>query len=340
MTDTAPKTVLLTGITGFIAKRIARDLLEAGYASKGSLRSLKREEEVRSAVTTPETADRLSLVELDLTSDAGWAEAMAGVDALLHTASPFPLARPKDENDIIGPAVDGTLRALKAAQAAAVTRVVLTSSVVAIMYVDRPKGHAYGPEDWTDTAHPTATAYIKSKTLAEQAAWDFVKTHPEMELTAINPGLVLGAPLDQNYGSSLAVVERILSGSDPAVPDIGFPVVDVADVSRLHVEALAQPASVGKRVVAAGEYMTMPQMAKLLAEAYPKKKIATLVAPKLLLRVLALFDSAVKTILPTVGFHTPTDNTETRAIFGIDFVPAPDAIRAGAEAVLAHKGSA
>ncbi|MEM1303221.1 MAG: SDR family NAD(P)-dependent oxidoreductase, partial [Pseudomonadota bacterium] len=222
------QTILLTGVTGFIAKRIAFDLLAKGYSVRGSLRNSARGDEVRQAIRAHGgDAARLSFVELDLTSDDGWQTAMEGVDAVIHTASPFPLAQPKDENDLIRPAVDGTLRALRAAQAAGVDRVVLTSSMVAIMHVDRPSGHLYTANDWTDVSHPTASPYIKSKTLAEKAAWDFVKDHPEMSLTTVNPGLVLGTPMDTHYGTSLEVVERVLSAKDPMQPDIALPMIDL-----------------------------------------------------------------------------------------------------------------
>ncbi|MEM1233349.1 MAG: NAD-dependent epimerase/dehydratase family protein [Pseudomonadota bacterium] len=323
--------ILLTGVTGFIAKRIAQDLLAKGHHVCGSLRSPTREEEVRDALGNPET---LSFAHLDLGADAGWAEAMEGRDVLMHTASPFPLENPKHEDELIRPAVDGTLRALRAAQAAGVTRVILTSSVVAMIHADRPKGHLYGPEDWTDLDHPTARAYVKSKTLAERAAWDFVAEHPEMQLTVINPGLVLGRPVDARYGASLSLVERIVSGKDPAVPDVGFPAVDVADVARLHVEAIELPATIGKRIVAADQYCTMPQMAAILKDAHPKRRISTRIAPVWLMKILGLFDAEVKSAIPLVGFHTPVDNSETRAIYGIEFTPARDAILASAEAVL------
>ncbi|MEM8590981.1 MAG: NAD-dependent epimerase/dehydratase family protein [Pseudomonadota bacterium] len=331
------ETVLLTGITGFIAKRIAKDLLDAGYKVRGSLRSPTREAEVRAALNEPGT-ERLTFVTLDLSADDGWAEAMDGVSAVLHTASPFPLSNPKDENEVIRPAVDGTLRALRAAQAAGITRIVLTSSVVAIMYSGKPVGSGYGPDDWTDVNHPAARPYVKSKTLAERVAWDFGAEHPEMQLTVINPGLVTGTPLDPNYGASLELVERVLKGGDPAIPDVGFPVVDVADVSKLHVDALTKPESIGKRVIAAGEFWTLPKMATLLKENYPNRKISDRVAPKWLLRIIALFDPAVRTILPEVGTKMPTDNSETRAMFGINFVPGRDAILASAEAIIAKNG--
>ncbi len=331
------KTVLLTGVTGFIAKRIAFDLLEAGYSVRGSLRSTRRADEVRAALrdklSDPAALDRLSFAELDLAEDAGWTEAMEGIDAVLHTASPFPLASPKDENDLIVPAVEGTLRALRAAQEAGVTRIVLTSSVAAVEAKDFS-----GPlteADWSDTDHPRSTAYYKSKTLAERAAWDFVKTHPEMQLTTINPALVLGSPMDANYGASLSVIERILSGTDPMLPDLGFGIVDVADISAMHIAAMERPEAIGQRFIGANGTMTMPAIAQHLASRHPDRKIATRTAPKFLLRILALFDPALKTVLPGVGKSPEFDTSAAKRVLGMDFAAPLDAVDRAADAVLA-----
>jgi dihydroflavonol-4-reductase len=223
--------------------------------------------------------------------------------------------------------VDGTLRALRAAQASGVRRVVLTSSIAAIMYSDRPaEGDVYTEKDWTDTAHPTATAYVKSKTLAERAAWDFAAEHPEMALTTINPGLVAGRPMDAQYGTSLRVVERFFSGKDPVVPNFGLPVVDVEDVSAMHVAALERPHSAGSRYIAAEDFVMAPQMARWLAEAYPDRRIATRVAPKWLLRALSLFDAEVRTVLPTIDEVKAVSSAKAQDELGIAFTPSKDAI--------------
>ncbi|MEO0700975.1 MAG: NAD-dependent epimerase/dehydratase family protein [Pseudomonadota bacterium] len=336
-----PQTVLLTGVTGFIAKRIALDLLTAGHTVRGSFRSAARADEVRDALrphlTDPTALDRLSFVELDLNSDTGWDAALQGTDTLMHTASPFPMAQPKDENDIIRPAVDGTLRALRAAQKAGVTRVILTSSVVAIEATDVGT-RRYTPDDWSDPAHPKSNAYYKSKTLAERAAWDFVANHPEMQLTTVNPALVLGTPMDANYGTSLEVVERILKGADPMLPDIGFGMVDVNDVSTMHIAAMDRPETAGKRYIASAASATMPDMARHLKAAYPDRKIATKVAPKVLLRILSLFDASLKTVLPGVG-HTPQfDASTTTSDLGVTFTPWQTALDRAATAVIAKTG--
>lgn len=333
MTDT----VLLTGVTGFIAKRIALDLLNAGYAVRGSLRSASRADEVRDAVrphlTDPAALDRLGFVELDLTRDDGWSAATTGVTALIHTASPFPMSQPRNADEIVRPAVDGTLRALRAADAAGVRRVVLTSSVVAIEATD--KTGSYTADDWTDPQHPRATAYYKSKTLAERAAWDFAAGRPDLELVTINPALVLGRPLDTHYGTSLRVVERLLSGRDPMVPDIGFGVVDVADVSAMHVRALTAEGAAGRRFIAAAGTLSMPEMARSLAERHPERRIATRVAPRPLLRVIGLFDKAVGSVLPALGHRPEFDATPAREVLAVDFADPETALARAADAVLA-----
>ncbi|MEL7116448.1 MAG: NAD-dependent epimerase/dehydratase family protein, partial [Pseudomonadota bacterium] len=194
------QTVFVTGASGFIAKHIIVKLLIAGFDVIGSVRKIERESEVHAAVAPHvdgDIADRLRCVALDLGNDAGWDEALQGADVLMHTASPFPRTQPKNEEDIIRPAVDGTLRALRAAKAAGITRVILTSSSVAVTNTDLPADRrTYTEDDWTDINHPAATPYVKSKTLAEKAAWDYIRDEaPEVALTVINPVFVLGTPL-------------------------------------------------------------------------------------------------------------------------------------------------
>jgi dihydroflavonol-4-reductase len=258
---------------------------------------------------------------------------MAGADALLHTASPFPMGSPKDENDIVKPAVDGTLRALRAARESGVTRIVLTSSVAAIEA--RARRGAFAEDDWSDPAHPKSSAYYKSKTLAERAAWDFAAAHPGMQLTAINPALVLGAPMDANYGTSLALIERILSGRDPMVPDIGFGVVDVADISAMHIAALERPESIGQRFIGSNGTMTLPRIAQHLAARHPDRRIATRIAPKPLLQLLSLFDPSLRAVLPGIGAAPQFDNTRAREGLGIRFTAPLQAIDRAADAILA-----
>ncbi len=327
-----PKSVLLTGVSGFIAKRIAFDLLQAGHSVTGTLRSPAREAEVQAALRAhgldEATLARLGFLTLDLTRDEGWREAMRGIDAVIHTASPFPLAQPKDENDLIRPAVEGTLRVLRAAEAAGVNRVVLTSSIEAVMH-----GQKSGPvteADWTDIRAATASAYTRSKTLAERAAWDFVANHPQMQLTAINPGMVLGTPMDRHTGSSISVIARLWRGKDPVVPDFRLPVTDIADVSAAHVAALDRPETAGERFIVADRFLSMPDMARILKEAYPQRRIATRVAPRPLLRLLALFDPEIRLILPWLDWQATLDNSKARGELGLAITPAKTSILATA----------
>ena len=209
--------VLLTGASGFIAKHILRELLENGYEVRASIRSEKRKSELEALF--PDA--KIEFVFLDLAKDEGWAEALNGMDVLVHTASPFPFSQPKDPQELIRPAVDGTLRALNAAKAAGIKRVILTSSCVAI-YKDasKPVTESSGESNWTTPDDPSVNAYEASKTLAEKAAWDFVAENPEIALTTINPGIVLGPAMDKNYGTSLNIVEQMMTGKMPMVPAI------------------------------------------------------------------------------------------------------------------------
>ena len=327
-----PDAVLVTGISGFIAKRIALDLLKAGHAVTGSLRDPAREGEVRAALRAngldAAADERLRFVTLDLTADAGWDAAMAGITAVMHTASPFPLAQPKDEATLIRPAVDGTLRVLRTAGAAGVPRVILTSSLEAVMHGTRtaPVTEA----DWSDASAPTASAYTRSKLMAERAAWNHAAAHPALQLTAINPGMVLGTPMDRHTGSSIGVVTRIWRGKDPALPDIRLPVTDIADVAAAHLAALERPVSIGQRYIVADRFMAMPEMARILKTAYPARRIARRVAPRPLLRLLALVDPEIRLILPWLDWHPALDNGKLRRDLGITVTPAQDSLLATA----------
>jgi len=323
------RTVLLTGITGYIARHVAVRLLNAGFTVRGSLRDTARADEVREALM-PRLADvadldaRLGFVALDLARDDGWADAMAGIDTLVHTASPFPGGKPKHPDDVIRPAVDGTRRALTAAAEAGVNRVVLTSSVVAIM------GGATGQvdeSDWSDIDRKGAGAYEISKTRAERTAWD-IAAERNLTLTTINPGLVTGPPLGASWGTSVGIVQQILRGKMPLLPDIGFPVVDVRDVAEMHLRALTRPGTGGKRfIAAAAPDMRLRDIAQTLAKAYPDRKIPTRRAPNLMIRAAALFDATAREFAPQLGLSRPASNARAREVMDLDFLDARDSLR-------------
>jgi len=320
--------VLLTGASGYIGKHITLRLLTDGYQVRASVRNSAKADEVLAAMKAhlPASFDlekKLSFVELDLEKDAGWDEAIKGVDVLIHSASPFPIASPKDENDLVRPAVEGTLRALKAAHKAGVKRVILTSSVAAIYGTDLPAGKTEFDETvWSDPNHIIGrVAYTKSKTLAEKAAWDYIASDaPELELTTINPVLVAGVPLDLNFGASVSVVERLMNGKDPVLPDMAFGIVDVKDVATMHVKAIKLDASKGQRFIANAGSRTFIQMAKTLKASFPTRKIPTNQAPSFLIRFLALFDAEVRAVLPTLGKHINASSKKAQTVLGIDFI--------------------
>ncbi len=318
------QTVLLTGASGYIAKHIAVQLLNAGYAVRASLRNLNRADEVRAAVLphlTGPMGDRLTFVALDLERDDGWAAALAGVDVLMHTASPFPLTQPKDAQALIRPAMQGALRALQAAKAAGVMRVVLTSSSAAILGGQLPTGKtAYDEDDWTDTTAPGTTPYTQSKTLAERAAWDFVRDEaPQMQLTTINPVLVIGPPLDAHFGTSVSLIERLLKASDPMLPNFGFACVDVRDVALAHVLALTTPGTAGKRYITSDQFLWFTDIAQILKTNFPTRKIVTRRAPDFVVRILGIFDKSIASIVPILGRRDEVSGARAQSELGIKF---------------------
>ncbi|MCX7646945.1 MAG: aldehyde reductase [Rhodobacteraceae bacterium] len=329
------RTVVLTGATGFIAKHVAARLLNAGFRVRATLRTPDRAQEVvaavRPALDDPAGLDeRLRFVRLDLMADEGWQEAMAGADALVHTASPFPLAEPRTADEVVRPAVEGTLRALRAARDAGVGRVVLTSSVAAVMHRDLPPGRrVFDETDWTEPDHPTTTPYFRSKTLAERAAWDFAaREAPGLRLTALNPGLVCGPPLDARYGTSLRLVGRLLAARDPALPQIAFPVVDVRDVAEAHLRALTADGAAGQRFLISAGTLWFHEMAEALRDALPGRRIVTRRAPGALIRLIGLFDPSVRPIVPLLGRDQRVSNARAREVLGLAFIPPREAVAA------------
>lgn len=334
------KRVLVTGGSGFIAKHVILCLLNEGFAVRATVRSDTRAAEVRAAMAAnlrdPEVLDSLlDFALLDLEQDDGWDAALAGCSALMHTASPFPMTQPEDEEDLVRPAVDGTQRALAAAHAAGVTRVILTSSTVSIVGKRLPAGRdRYDEGDWTDVHSDKVSAYARSKTLAERAAWNFIREFPEMKLTVINPALVLGPPLDGRIGTSLRLVQRLLSGKDPLVPRLGFPVVDVRDIALMHLRALQRDEAIGYRFIGGERFMWMVDIARVLRAEYPDRRIPTRVAPDWLMRLIGLFDKSVRGILPLLGDETPIDNTQASEVLGIEFIDARQAVKTSAASLI------
>src|SRR5262245_26626210 len=318
----AGELVLVTGGTGFVGAHCILQLLERGYQVRTTVRSLKREAEVREMLRIGgvEAGDRLSFVAADLTSDAGWSEAAAGCAYVLHVASPFPPAIPAHEDEIIVPARDGALRVLKAARDAGVKRVVLTSSFAAIGYGQAPKNRPFNEDDWTDPNGEDVRAYVKSKTLAERAAWDFIaKEGGALELSVVNPVGVFGPVLGPDYSTSILLVQRLLDGAVPGCPRLYFGAVDVRDVAAMHIACMTHPDAKGERFLAVAEdFVSIAQIARILKRRLRKdaKRVPTIELPDFVVRLAAMRDPAVQQILPELGKRKNGSNAKARRVLG------------------------
>ncbi|MGY2735010.1 NAD-dependent epimerase/dehydratase family protein [Sphingomonas sp. UYP23] len=296
------KTVLVTGGSGYIAGFLIRDLVARGWHVNTTVRSLKREAEVRTTLGVAD--DALTVFAADLLDDAGWAEAVAGCSHVAHVASPFPAGAPKSDDELVVPAREGALRALRFAQAAGVARFVLTSSVAAVAYGHGADLRAYSEADWTDPTAPGVGAYIKSKTIAERAARDWMAAQGGvMEFCSVNPSAVLGPLLSKDFSTSIQIVERLLDGSMPGTPRLGFAVVDVRDLAALHVLALETPGLDGERFIAAGPFMWMKDVAAILRDGLgpQARKVPRRSIPDVVVRLLALFDPTIRQITGELG---------------------------------------
>ena len=300
-------TILVTGGSGFIGSHCILQLLAGGYQVRTTVRNLKREADVRAMLKEggAQAGDRLSFVSADLENDAGWPAAVAGCDYVLHVASPLPLHVPKDEDELIVPAREGALRVLRAARDAGVKRVVLTSSFGAIGYGHKPRMAPFNETDWTEPDSSDVLPYIKSKTLAERAAWDFIaREGGGLELCAINPVAVFGPVLGPDYSASITIVQRFMDGAMPGCPKLYFGVVDVRDVADLHIRAMTHPLARGERFLAvAGDFMSMREIALVLKKRLgaAAERVTTLQVPNWLVRLAALRDPAARQILPELG---------------------------------------
>src|ERR1700688_4721725 len=299
--------VLVTGGSGFIGSHCILQLLAAGHQVRTTVRSLSREPDVRAMLKQggAEVGARLSFFAADLESDQGWPPAVAGCDYVLHVASPFPANIPKHEDELIVPAREGALRVLRAARDAGVKRVVLTSSFAAIGYGHGPQRAPFDETKWTDPNGKDVSAYAKSKTLAEKAAWDFVaREGGGLELAVVNPVGVFGPVLGADYATSILIVQRLMDGAMPGVPKLYFGAVDVRDVVDLHMRAMTHPAAKGERFLAgAGDFLSILDIAKILKRRMgaAAKRVPTRQLPNWVVRLAALRDPAVKQITPELG---------------------------------------
>lgn len=317
-----PDKVLVTGASGFIAGHCITELSAHGYAVRGTVRS-------------PEKASHLAgvaeLVTADLESDVRWAGAVAGCRYVLHVASPFPLRDPADENELIQPAVQGTLRVLRAsAESGTVRRVVLTSSVAAIRH-GHPAGGTLTEDDWADL--DDRDPYQKSKTLAERAAWDFARADDRVELVVINPGLVLGPVQHAALSTSLEPVRRLLARDVPGIPRLGWSTVDVRDLAIAHRLAMEHPGAAGNRYICGGPHVWLRDMASILAARY---RVPTRPAPYWMLWLAARFDRDIRTVLSSVGEQERVSADKARRELGWAMRPLGETLLDTAAGLIDH----
>src|SRR3954454_15386436 len=323
------KTVLVTGGSGFLAGWCIIDLLEHGYRVRTTVRNPSRERDVHAAVESQvPSPQHLTVHQADLTSDDHWDNVIEGCDYVLHVASPFPPQQPKDPDELIVPAREGTLRVLKAALDAGVGRIVVTSSVAAVGGSTSHSDVSLTEADWTDPDNPKLTPYTRSKTIAERAAWNLVEERGAVEkLSVVNPGAILGPVLSDDRSYSLELIERLLKGMAGA-PRIGFSIVDVRDVADLHIRAMTTPEAGGERFIAVARFQWLSEVAAVLrdrlgpdAAKVPKRNV-----PDLVVRAMGIFDSGVRSIAGQLGRKVEMSSAKAEDRLGWSPRPVEDTV--------------
>ena len=318
--------VLVTGGSGFVAGYCIAQLLNDGWSVRTTVRSVAKSKAVRATIGgIGAKAPEIEFVEADLNSDAGWDTAAVGAHYAMQVASPVPVTDPKNDDDLVRPARDGTLRVLKAARDARIKRVVMTSSISAIICGGGVREQPFTEEDWTDETNRRDTSpYDRAKTLAERAAWAWLAAEGGgLELVTVNPSLVLGPVLGSDYSASIEFVKKLLDGSIPALPRFGFNVVDVRDVARLHVLAMTTPEAAGQRFIGSGDYYWMSDVARMLKQGLSDqaKKVPFIPVPDFVARMAALFDPIVRGRLYELGKRRPVSSEKAKRVLG--WTPRP-----------------
>ena len=339
MTNLMTKRVFITGISGFLASHIALQLLKSGAQVTGSLRSLNKSDHTRKVLESHGAdTSKLTFAELDLLNDKGWNEAIDGFDYLIHTASPFVTTMPKDPQELVKPAVEGTTRAINAGLAAGVKHIVLTSSMVSIAH---GPGHGHTAklpaQAWTNIKGDDVSAYVLSKTLAERKAWELVEAAGCKDiLTVVNPGFILGPVLEKDIGTSGGLILKMLKGGFPGAPNIGFSCVDVRDAAALHIKAMDTQEFYGRRILASGEDIKLVEIARDLAQAFPQyaKKLPTRQLPDFVVKLVGLFDGDARTASKSLGHKHNVDYTATEQLLGTPLISNQKAARDMAKSII------
>jgi dihydroflavonol-4-reductase len=333
------KTVLVTGGSGFLAGWCIIGLLDRGYRVRTTVRDPARERDVHAAVESQtDPGGRLTVHQAELMSDQHWALAIEGCDYVLHVASPFPAKQPKDADELIVPAREGTLRVLRMALDHGVERVVVTSSIAAVRLAPDSQSRALTEEDWTDPNEDGLTPYVRSKTIAEQAAWELVDERGDRDrLAVVNPGAIIGPVLNDDISYSIESIERLLKGM-PGVPRLGFSFVDVRDVAEMEILAMTKPEAGGQRFIATTEFLWMADAGEILRNRLGERasKVPTRTIPNIVVRGMALFDGGIRSVVGSLGKRPELSSEKARSALGWTPRPIEDTVAETGESLLEH----
>jgi dihydroflavonol-4-reductase len=331
--------IFITGVSGFIGMHMAVEGLKRGYKVVGTVRSIEKETEAYSTIkkyVTPEEFERLSIKHCDLLKPEKWEEAMKGCDAIMHVASPFLRELPKNEMDIINPARYGVKHVFDAALANGIERIIQTSSSVALMYGHEAGRINFDETDWTNLNGPMISPYIKSKTLAEMDVWQYVKDNPNLKVTCVNPGFVLGPVLGSDVGTSPYIVQKMMNGDYPGVPKLGFPSVDVRDVVAIHYAALTSEKAIGQRYAATSSSIWFKDIAAIILKAYPaySSYVKARELPNWFIKIYSIFETSTRMIVPELGFCAHISTKKIEEDLGIHPISVEDAVIATAQSLI------
>jgi len=331
--------VLLTGVSGWIAKHTAIELLNSDYEVLGTVRNDSLIEQTKETINKHAPIDNLSFVELDLLKDDGWNEAAQGCKYIMHLASPFPFKVSNNRNSLLAPAVDGTLRVLNAGLNANIEQFIVTSSIAAMFRKPiRSNPYSFDENDWTDENWKEGVGdYFLSKTKAEKAAWELMESKRlKNKLTVINPGGVFGDALDKKGGTSIEYVRQFMKGKFPAAPKWGILISDVKDVAKAHVACIGNTKVGGRRLIVGKEVKKLIELSQIMAEAMPEyaKKLPKKELPNFMVKLISFFDSSAKTMIPDLGITMQTDTSYAEDLLGLKFNPAKGCISETAKSVV------
>ncbi len=331
--------ILLTGISGWIAKHTAIELLNLGFEVLGTVRNSNLIEQTKETLGKYAPVDKLSFVELDLLKDDGWNEAAKRCTCIMHVASPFPMKVSNNRNILLPVAVDGTLRVLNAGLNAGVKQIIKTSSIVAMFRKpNRSNPYTFGEDDWTDENWiEGVNDYFLSKTKAEKAAWELMESKGlKNKLTTICPGGVFGDALDKKGGTSIEYVRQFMAGKFPGAPKFAVLISDVKDIAKAHVACIGNNKVGGRRLIVGKEVKKLVELSQLMAEAMPAyaKKLPKKELPNFMVKLISYLDSSAKMMIPDLGILMQTDTTYAEELLGFKFKPARDCISANAKSVV------